>query len=66
MVERTLEERIRQRMGDSKVLLLFGARQVGKTTLLQQMYQNRSDVLWLNGDYAPLLLPAGNLVPSPY
>jgi predicted AAA+ superfamily ATPase len=30
--------------------LLTGARQVGKTTLLKYLFQNISDVLWMNGD----------------
>lgn len=28
----------------------MGARQIGKSTLLQQMFADRNDVLWLNGD----------------
>ncbi len=36
-------------MDDPKVIILLGARQVGKTTLLQS-YANGSNSLWLNGD----------------
>jgi len=46
-----------------KALLLIGARQVGKTTLLQDMKSGIKDVLWLNSDdnivrdqlYAPFI-----------
>lgn len=30
--------------------MLFGARQVGKTTMLKNLLQGRDAVLWLNGD----------------
>lgn len=33
-----------------KPLLSSGARQVGKSTLLNQMLQSRKDVVWMNGD----------------
>ncbi len=62
MIGRILEERILQRMKDPKVLLLFGARQVGKTTLLVHMFAGKPDVLWLNGDEADVrgLFASGN------
>ena len=32
-------------------MVVMGARQVGKTTLLRQLFADRNgDVLWLNGD----------------
>ena len=37
MIKRDLEEIILQHIGKQKVILLFGARQVGKTTLLENM-----------------------------
>ena len=33
-----------------KVIILTGARQVGKTTLLKQLLRQKEGVLWLNGD----------------
>jgi predicted AAA+ superfamily ATPase len=33
-----------------KAIVLIGARQVGKTTLLEQLFANESDLLWLNAD----------------
>jgi predicted AAA+ superfamily ATPase len=35
-----------------KALILLGARQVGKTTLLGSLFADDGDVLWLNGDTA--------------
>ncbi len=37
-------------MFKGKIIVLLGARQVGKTTLLKQMLQKQEHVLWLNGD----------------
>lgn len=37
-------------MGSGKALVLMGARQVGKTTLLHQLLDGRDSVLWLSGD----------------
>ena len=50
MIQRILEKTIQQRLGQGKALILFGARQVGKTTMLKNMLRERDDVLWLNGD----------------
>lgn len=52
MVKRSLEKSIRNRLGDEKIIIIYGARQVGKTTLLRKLFENESDVLWLNGDEA--------------
>ena len=37
-------------MFKGKVIILLGARQVGKTTLLKQILTKNEEVLWLNGD----------------
>lgn len=50
MIPRTLERTIQSRLHDKKTIILIGARQTGKTTLLQYLFQGRGDVLWLNGD----------------
>ena len=50
MIKRKLEEVLENKLLTGKALILVGARQVGKTSLLQQMLANRSDCLWLNGD----------------
>lgn len=50
MIKRILETVIQQKLWQGKALILFGARQVGKTTMLKNLLQGRDDVLWLNGD----------------
>lgn len=50
MIKRYLESIIEERMGHGKAIVLFGARQVGKTTMLKNLMTGRDDVLWLNGD----------------
>jgi len=50
MITRELENTIRKRLGQGKAILIMGARQVGKTTLLKQLFSNSDDVLWFNGD----------------
>ena len=37
MIKRDIEDRIRSDFGKGKVVLVLGARQVGKTTLLDQL-----------------------------
>ncbi len=49
MIERYLEKVIGQRTGSGKAIVIFGARQVGKTTLLKAIFGN-NEALWLNGD----------------
>ena len=39
-------------IGKQKAIIITGARQVGKSTLLENLLGNRSDVMWLNGDDA--------------
>jgi predicted AAA+ superfamily ATPase len=49
-INRLAEEKILQKLKDNKAILLFGARQVGKSTLLKQILKDNNDVLWLYGD----------------
>lgn len=51
MIPRLLEKSIQKRLKSGKVIVLLGARQVGKTTLMEHIF-NSSDTLWLNGDDA--------------
>ncbi|CAH0999705.1 hypothetical protein LEM8419_01005 [Neolewinella maritima] len=37
-------------MEDRKAIIIQGARQVGKTTLIEKIVGDRPDVLWVNGD----------------
>lgn len=50
MIERALQKKIEQILGGRKAITIMGARQVGKSTLLKMMLEDRTDVLWLNGD----------------
>lgn len=50
MITRKLEEVLIEKHKDKKAILLFGARQTGKTTLLKKLYEAKDNVLWLNGD----------------
>ena len=50
MIERTQESVIKSLIGSKKAIVLMGARQVGKSTLLHSILDGKDDVLWLNGD----------------
>ncbi|NKQ39286.1 MAG: ATP-binding protein [Methanosarcinales archaeon] len=51
MIHRKLTHNIANRFFKGKVILLFGARQVGKTTLINQLLENRSEpILSISGD----------------
>jgi predicted AAA+ superfamily ATPase len=47
---RTLEKQLLHRIRDNKAIILFGARQVGKSTLLKNLLKDNNNVLWLYGD----------------
>ncbi|WP_420388536.1 ATP-binding protein [Roseivirga sp.] len=51
MINREIAGLIEKRLGDQKVIVLLGPRQVGKTTLLKQRFTTKK-TLWLNGDDA--------------
>ena len=51
-ISRTIENDILQRLTDKKAIIIFGARQVGKSTLLKQLLKDNKTVLWLYGDQA--------------
>ena len=50
MINRFLQPQLESLLGSRKAIILMGARQVGKSTLLQLLLGQRQDVLWLNGD----------------
>ena len=50
MIIRKLEKTVENKLFAGKAIVLFGARQVGKTTLLENLTKNYPDCLWLNGD----------------
>jgi len=50
MIKRYLSENLKKDLNKNKALILLGARQVGKTTLLQDLSKSWDGVLWLTGD----------------
>ncbi len=52
MIPRMLERQIPGRLGDGKAILVQGARQTGKTTLIRNLLEGREKVLALTGDEA--------------
>lgn len=49
MIERTLKNKISERLFKGKTIIIVGARQVGKTTLIREALQGK-DFLFLDGD----------------
>jgi len=52
MIQRQLIKIVETRLKDNKAIIILGPRQVGKTTLLKQLLQKNTNVLWWNGDDA--------------
>ncbi len=50
MIHRSITEKIFSELFQKKAIVLLGARQVGKSTLLKKMFQNRTQVLWLDAE----------------
>ncbi len=50
MIKRTITDTIKDNLKTGKVIIIFGPRQVGKTTLLQSIFNKKQEYLWLNGD----------------
>lgn len=50
MIVRSLKETISKHIKDKKAIIVLGARQTGKTTLLKNIASELSDVLWVNAD----------------
>lgn len=50
MIKRILFDTIEKQLFKGKAIILLGCRQIGKTTLLQQLLSGREDVMWLSGD----------------
>jgi uncharacterized protein len=60
MIKRVLEKGINEKAGSGKAIIITGARQTGKTTLLSSMFRDRSDTLWLDADEADVKALFGN------
>ena len=51
MIKRSIEDTIKDQLHGGRAIIVMGARQVGKTTLLKQVFaKDGSDVLWMSGD----------------
>ena len=50
MFSRSNIEKIKNELFQGRAIILLGARQVGKTTLLKQLIEDKENVLWLNAD----------------
>ncbi len=50
MINRELANIIRNQCGKGKAIIIVGARQTGKSTVLQQLFAGEKDVIWFNGD----------------
>ena len=61
MIERILSKKISALLDGRKAITIMGARQVGKSTLLQMVLGERKDVMWLNGDEPDIVEILGNM-----
>ncbi len=50
MIQRAIYDKVKNQLFKGKAIVLVGSRQTGKTSLLQQLFENKQAVLWLNGD----------------
>ena len=50
MIQRKLEKTIQEKLNKGKAIILMGARQVGKTTLVKDLFKGSDEMIWLNGD----------------
>lgn len=50
MIQRIISRKLEEKLFKGKAIIIVGARQVGKTTLLQKLFKGNEDVLWINGD----------------
>ncbi len=50
MIERVALKNIKEKLFKGKAIVLLGPRQVGKTTLLQEIWKHQKNILWINAD----------------
>lgn len=50
MISRTIEKNIKNELFKGKAIVLLGARQVGKSTLLRKIFADTSQILWLDAE----------------
>lgn len=61
MIKRILQQQLKEKFHEGKAIILMGARQVGKTTLLKNIFENEDNYIWLNADETDVI----NLLESP-
>jgi len=61
MIKRLIEKKIINALKQKKAVILMGARQTGKTTILHQLFDKADNVLWLSGDEADVQLILENI-----
>ena len=64
MISRLLEKQIENKLFKGKAIIIYGARQVGKSSLLKQLFANNKDVVWIDGDLAEPQILFDNLTVS--
>lgn len=60
MIQRTQHQNIQELLFKGKAIVLFGARQVGKSSLIRELVKQR-EFLWLNGDEPDVSLLLENI-----
>ncbi len=50
MIKRILKNTVHSKLNHGKAIILMGARQVGKTTLVKELFKSSDEMIWLNGD----------------
>jgi uncharacterized protein len=50
MIKRLVEKQINEKLTDRKAIIIYGARQTGKTTVLENFFHGRNDLIWFNAD----------------
>lgn len=50
MITRKLPDILQKRLNDKKAIIIYGARQVGKTTMLENYLQTAPNIVWWNCD----------------
>lgn len=50
MIAREQADKIKAMIGSHKAIIILGARQVGKSTLMHELFGDEQKALWLNGD----------------
>lgn len=64
MITRALTGRIMAELNDGKAVIILGPRQVGKTTLLKDLFGNDSGTLFLSGTGCPPAVSEHHIYPS--